>query len=283
MPSATASAPASWVSTHDDTAVARVATDHLLALGHREIAHIGQSRDGDPGLDIPTLRRRGIEAALQDAGIRPAGFATGDFTIEGGYRAAQELLRGENRPTAIFAASDELAFGALFAVRDAGQSVPGDVSVVGVDGHELSGFFGLTTIERRHVRRSERRKVPVHVDHAHFGPRKRLPRHGIREDHLRTGVREHVRDLVLREVPVHRRHPDARRDRRDHELRERGAVAQVDHDVIPGGESERAAKRRHEAGDRDLELGEGDRRRSVVDRHRSGIRDVREEFHGAGC
>ena len=132
----------------DDTAVARAATEHLLALGHRDIAHIGQSRDeDDPQLDIPTLRRRGFEAALADAGATPAGFATGDFTIEAGYRAANELLTGA-RPTAIFAASDELAFGALFAARDAGLRVPGDLSVVGVDGHELSGFFRLTTIEQ---------------------------------------------------------------------------------------------------------------------------------------
>lgn len=132
----------------DDTALARAATSHLLALGHREIAHIGQSRDeGDPQLDIPTLRRRGFEAALAEAGVSPAGFATGDFTIEAGYRATQQLLR-DVRPSAIFAASDELAFGALFAARDAGLDVPGDMSVIGVDGHELSGFFGLTTIEQ---------------------------------------------------------------------------------------------------------------------------------------
>lgn len=131
----------------DDIAVARVATEHLLALGHREIAHIGQSREGRDELDIPTLRRRGFESALRDARIAPAGFASGDFTIEAGYRAAAELLR-DAHPTAIFAASDELAFGALFAARDAGLTVPRDISIVGVDGHELGGFFGLTTVEQ---------------------------------------------------------------------------------------------------------------------------------------
>ncbi len=131
----------------DDSAVAGVAATHLLELGHRRIAHIGQSRDGDADLDIPTLRRRGFEAALRAAGAEPAGFATGDFTIEAGYRATQRLLQ-ETRPTAVFAASDELAFGALFAARDAGLDVPRDISVIGVDGHELGGFFGLTTIEQ---------------------------------------------------------------------------------------------------------------------------------------
>jgi len=153
----------------DDDAVARMATAHLLELGHRDIAHIGRSRDGgDP--DIPTLRRRGFEAAMAAAGVVPARFVATDFTIEDGYRAMGELLRtgggasagpggyagrggsagrgGHEGPTAVFAASDELAFGAMFAARDAGLSVPGDVSIVGVDGHELSGFFGLTTVEQ---------------------------------------------------------------------------------------------------------------------------------------
>lgn len=139
----------------DDEAVARLATAHLLELGHRDIAHIGRSRDGgDP--DIPTMRRRGFEAAMAGAGVVPARFVATDFTIEDGHRAIGELLRttadGEpvdrRAPTAVFAASDELAFGAMFAARDAGLSVPGDISIVGVDGHELSGFFGLTTVEQ---------------------------------------------------------------------------------------------------------------------------------------
>ena len=131
----------------DDAAVARVATEHLLALGHRDIAHIGHSKSDSPDLDIPTLRRRGFERALRDAGIRPSAFVHADFTIGGGYRAAQTLLTGD-RPTAIFAASDEMAYGAMFAAREAGLDVPGDVSIVGVDGHDMSGFFGLTTIDQ---------------------------------------------------------------------------------------------------------------------------------------
>ncbi|GAA3918705.1 LacI family DNA-binding transcriptional regulator [Microbacterium invictum] len=135
----------------DDTAVARTATGHLLDLGHRRIAHIGQSTteaagSGIHSLDIPTLRRQGFEQALRDAGVEPAGFVAADFTIDGGHRAARELLAGPDRPTAIFAASDEMAFGALFAARELGLEVPGDLSVVGVDGHEMSDFFGLTTI-----------------------------------------------------------------------------------------------------------------------------------------
>lgn len=143
----------------DDVAVAHAATAHLLSLGHRRIAHVGQSTmpsaagpaatpPGIQALDIPTLRGQGFERALREAGVEPAGFVAADFTIDGGHRAAHRLLSGPDRPTAIFAASDEMAFGALFAARELGLDVPGDVSVVGVDGHEMSGFFGLTTIEQ---------------------------------------------------------------------------------------------------------------------------------------
>ncbi|MCR2824698.1 LacI family DNA-binding transcriptional regulator [Microbacterium sp. zg.Y909] len=137
----------------DDVAVARLATGHLTGLGHRALAHIGTLHDADDGTDrerIPSLRRRGFELALRDAGIPPssARHELGDFTIESGHAAAMRLLDGDDRPTAIFAASDEMAIGALIAARDLGLSVPGDLSVVGVDGHELSGFFGLTTVDQ---------------------------------------------------------------------------------------------------------------------------------------
>ncbi|MFJ6678101.1 LacI family DNA-binding transcriptional regulator [Microbacterium sp. NPDC091382] len=130
----------------DEIAVARAATEHLLRLGHRSIAHIGAGRAGDPGLDIPSLRRHGFTTAMMDAGMPDAPFAAADFTIEGGHRAALALLESDEPPTAIFAASDEIAFGALFAARDRGLDVPRNLSVIGVDGHEMGGFFGLTTI-----------------------------------------------------------------------------------------------------------------------------------------
>ncbi|MFT4051026.1 MAG: LacI family DNA-binding transcriptional regulator [Microbacterium sp.] len=136
----------------DDTAVGRVAAEHLLGLGHRALAHIGHSVAGgsssDPEYEIPTRRRLGFEQAAQDAGIAPVRFAEGDFTIEGGRRAALELLGQPNPPTAIFAASDEMAYGALAAARGLGLSVPHDLSVMGVDGHDLAALFDLTTIDQ---------------------------------------------------------------------------------------------------------------------------------------
>lgn len=133
----------------DDVDVARLATEHLLSLGHRSIAHIGGDPETETDFHMPTNRRSGYEAALQAAGIPadPGLFAPGDFTIPDGYRAAKQLLGNpRKRPTAIFAASDEMAIGAILAARDLGLIVPRDLSVIGIDDHDLAEFFGLSTI-----------------------------------------------------------------------------------------------------------------------------------------
>ncbi|KIC57876.1 LacI family DNA-binding transcriptional regulator [Microbacterium hominis] len=134
----------------DDTAVGRLATAHLLGLGHRDIVHLGWSLADDAGetLDIPTRRRRGFAQAMRDAGVAEPRFVAADFTVEGARRVSRELLSGPDAPTAIFAASDEMAFGVLAAARELGVEVPGGLSVIGVDGHELAGLFALTTIEQ---------------------------------------------------------------------------------------------------------------------------------------
>lgn len=135
--------------TIDDAAVARLATEHLLGLGHRRIAHIGGDLEFDVDFHLPTNRRLGYEAAQRDAGIEPDPrlFAPADFTIRGGYHAAKQLLGApHDRPSAVFAASDEMAVGTILAARDLGLQVPRDVSVVGIDDHDLAEFFGLSTV-----------------------------------------------------------------------------------------------------------------------------------------
>ncbi len=135
----------------DDAAIARHATEHLLSLGHRRVAHIG----GDPLLDLDfhlsVNRRGGYETALLSQGLEPDPLLVrvGDFTVTGGYRATLQLL-GDPRvaPTAIFAASDEMAMGAIMAARDLGKRVPDDLSIIGIDGHELGEFYGLTTVSQ---------------------------------------------------------------------------------------------------------------------------------------
>lgn len=134
----------------DDVSAARLAVDHLLGLDHTRIAHIGGDAASDVDFHLPTKRRRGYEDALADAGVAPdpSLLITADFSLPDGYRAAKRLLgaRPGERPTAIFAASDEMAFGAILAAKDLGILVPHELSVVGMDDHDLAEFFGLTTI-----------------------------------------------------------------------------------------------------------------------------------------
>jgi DNA-binding LacI/PurR family transcriptional regulator len=135
----------------DDIAVAKLATEHLLTLGHRQIAHISGFSTYPRDFHLPEHRRLGYETALSEAGIDvdPRLVRSGHFTIAGGYAVARQLLGDPQiKPTAIFAASDEMAFGAMLAARDVGKRVPEDLSVIGIDGHELSEFFGLTTIDQ---------------------------------------------------------------------------------------------------------------------------------------
>ncbi|MFT4028233.1 MAG: LacI family DNA-binding transcriptional regulator [Protaetiibacter sp.] len=133
----------------DDVGYARMATEHLLGLGHTRIAHLGASLDSVADFHLPTNRRRGYEDALRDAGIEPDPelFRAADFTMRNGYQVAKQLLgRSANRPSAIFAASDEMAFGVMLAARDLGIHVPSELSVIGIDDHADAEFFGLTTI-----------------------------------------------------------------------------------------------------------------------------------------
>lgn len=135
----------------DDVHAARTAVRHLIDLGHTEIAHLGGVPDPEhEGLQFstPGNRLRGYRQEMADAGlpIDPTWEVTSDFTARGGLAACRRLLASPHRPTAIFAASDEMAIGASHAVREAGLRVPEDISVIGIDDHELAEYFGLSTI-----------------------------------------------------------------------------------------------------------------------------------------
>ena len=107
------------------------ATEHLVALGHERIAHVA----GRPGLWCSRSRLDGYRAGLDAAGIESAAqlVVEGDFDYVSGYRAGRTLLGLKKPPTAVFAASDQMAMGVYEAVRKAGRRVPDDVSVVGFD------------------------------------------------------------------------------------------------------------------------------------------------------
>lgn len=132
----------------DDVAVGRIATTHLLELGHRRIGILsGRPFERIP-FTAPPERRRGFLLALQEARQPwdPSLEATADFTVRGAQRAVAPLLDRPDPPTAIFAESDEMALGVIAAARARGLRVPEDLSVVGVDGHELAEAAGLTTV-----------------------------------------------------------------------------------------------------------------------------------------
>jgi LacI family transcriptional regulator, repressor for deo operon, udp, cdd, tsx, nupC, and nupG len=157
----------------EDVEVARLATEHLLSLGHRNIGHIGGSNESEMDFHVPTNRRAGYEAALDAVGIPvdPELFQPADFTLQGGYRAAKQMFGNpRKRPTAVFAASDEMAIGTILAARDMGLSVPGDISVVGIDDHELAEFFGLSTVAQFPTEQGVK-AVEILMDELHPGRR----------------------------------------------------------------------------------------------------------------
>jgi LacI family transcriptional regulator len=128
---------------------ANEATRHLLSLGHRRIGAIG----GPSGWMATEERLKGYHAALTAAGVMrdPALELNSDFEIQGGYGAALGLLRSRpDPPTAIFAFNDNLAIGAMQAVRKLGLRVPEDVSIVGFDDSEEAAIVtpALTTVRQ---------------------------------------------------------------------------------------------------------------------------------------
>ncbi|HEU6450426.1 MAG TPA: LacI family DNA-binding transcriptional regulator [Gemmatimonadaceae bacterium] len=125
---------------------ARAAVNHLLELGHRRIAMItGRERNHDAA-----ERLRGFRDAMGAGGVTgdAAVELSGDFAEESGYRATRELLGERERPTAIFAANDSMAIGAISALREAGVRVPEDVAVVGFDDIPMARYMNppLTTV-----------------------------------------------------------------------------------------------------------------------------------------
>ncbi|MDQ0894792.1 LacI family DNA-binding transcriptional regulator [Agromyces ramosus] len=146
------SAPRSPRLAIDDAGAAVLATEHLLHLGHTRIAHLA-GREADRSVESVQGRRlRGFRSAMADAGLDPIAGATvreTEMTLPGGYAAALQLLgHPAHRPSALFAASDEVALGAMLAAERLGIAVPGDLSIVGIDGHEYAEMFGLTTVEQ---------------------------------------------------------------------------------------------------------------------------------------
>lgn len=129
----------------DQVAAGRMATEHLLQLGHDTVWHVA-----GPSAWTDTARRiEGWAAALEDGGRTVSPVLYGDWSPASGYRNGQVIARLPDAP-AVFVASDEMALGLMRALKDMGRRVPGDVSIVGMDDIALSEFFDppLTTIRQ---------------------------------------------------------------------------------------------------------------------------------------
>ncbi|WP_298455952.1 LacI family DNA-binding transcriptional regulator [uncultured Cellulomonas sp.] len=127
---------------------AKAATEHLIDLGHRRIGWLGGPTESVASSD----RLHGYRAALQSAGL-PLDEeieVNGDFSVDFGRTAARSLLSREPRPSALVAANDEIAIGAIEAARSMGLGIPDDVSVVGYDGIPQASWSTprLTTVQQ---------------------------------------------------------------------------------------------------------------------------------------
>lgn len=125
-----------------------LATKHLIEKGYTQIAFIA----GDFEFQISLDRLEGYKKALQEANImfQPEFLTTGNYTSEDGYKGMKNLLEYTPRCTAVFATSDDMAFGALKAINEAGLRVPDDIAVIGYDDIEFCDYTNptLTTIKQ---------------------------------------------------------------------------------------------------------------------------------------
>lgn len=132
----------------DNEAAARELTEHLLSLGHRCFGFIA----GPPNQTVSAQRLSGFMVALGEAGIdrRQLHVEQGQFTFRSGLEAAEKLLAARPRPTAIFAANDDMAAATSLVAHRLGLDVPGDISVVGFDDTAIANIVwpALTTIHQ---------------------------------------------------------------------------------------------------------------------------------------
>lgn len=130
----------------DEIYGARLATGHLARLGHQKIAYI----NGPMDWDASKKRLKGYREELRAWKIpcRQEFVCHGDWEVAGGYNATQAMLQLPDRPTAIFAANDLMALGAVYAIQEAGLRVPEDIAVVGYDNRNFAGIVrpALTTV-----------------------------------------------------------------------------------------------------------------------------------------
>ena len=143
----TAGAPSVFI---DDVEVGRLAAVTLAELGHRRVGLISGLGQDPLNFAVPRLRTAGFLAGLRERGLEFDGRfeAGGNFDIDGGSEAMAALLDLDPAPTAVFAMSDEMAFGALMELKRRELRAGRDVSVLGVDDHDVARVVELSTIRQ---------------------------------------------------------------------------------------------------------------------------------------
>jgi LacI family repressor for deo operon, udp, cdd, tsx, nupC, and nupG len=134
----------------DDRQAMRTAVEHLIGLGHRRIGYVGWVPSTVAHIQTPWDRLDSFRETLGETGIpcQEEWVLGSDWTAEAAARDSTDLLSRDDRPTAVVAASDEMAIGVRESARRLGLRVPEDVSVIGIDDHALAGVLGLTTVRQ---------------------------------------------------------------------------------------------------------------------------------------
>lgn len=134
----------------DDEAAVRAATGHLIDLGHKDIAYVGTPDESVAHMSTPPARVAAFRATLIEAGltVREEWIVDTDWTADAAAHGIAPILASANPPTAVLAASDEMAIGVLGAARRAGIAVPAQLSVMGIDDHTFAGVLGLSTVRQ---------------------------------------------------------------------------------------------------------------------------------------
>ena len=134
----------------DDAQAMRDATEHLIALGHERIAYVGAVPSNVAHIQTPQARLDAFRDVMRSHGLaeHKQWVLGSDWTADSAAVDTRRLLRGPERPTAVAAASDEMAIGVMAAARAEGLRIPQDLSVIGIDDHALSNVLGLTTVRQ---------------------------------------------------------------------------------------------------------------------------------------
>jgi LacI family transcriptional regulator len=173
-----------------------LAAQHLLDLGHRRVAYVGDEFPNVYGFPTSELRYEGYLSALKEYGVpyRSEYVSLGVHGEETAHRLTEHLLALPEPPTAIFAMSDIQAVGCILAIREVGLRVPEDISVIGFDDVQLSRYIGLTTV-RQHLEQSGHLGMQLLLDML-ITPENVVPRQLPPLELVVRGTTQHYKSLV---------------------------------------------------------------------------------------